>query len=747
MGKREKLGALIGSMVATALLLATGAWPATATGPGSDDRIARPGNAGAGPGASPLATAPRSAPGQQLPGRWRVAARMGFVPRQLLVRFRPGARAEASAALRTIEAGLVRKLPLARLELVELRSGTPVRAAARALERRPEILYAEPNFVRRLRALPNDPRIDALWGLNNTGQTVQGTAGRADADIDAPEAWDLTTGSGDVVVAVLDSGIAYDHPDLAENMWRNPGETGGGKEANGIDDDGNGFVDDSRGWDFAAGVADNPTPPGDNDPYDEEGHGTHVAGTIGARGNNGIGVAGVNWSVSLMPVRVGEDGIITSETMIGGATYARDMGADVANMSFGFGFGYSQAEADAIAAAPGVLFVAATGNDRRNQDRRPDYPCSYPGRNLLCVAASDQRDRLARFSAFGRRSVDLAAPGRNTLSTVPPTLLQEILFEPFEQPLRRGWVTGGRHDTWGRERQRLGGGVPIPNGVVIDGEVNHLLADSPRDRYRNNTNSFVRMKRPLDLTGMSDCELSYFLRGSLERGVDFLKVEGSVDGAGWTEIASHTGRIPADIYLGFDLGTLTGQPGVRLRLRLISDRDGRRDGVSIDDLFVDCRGSYAFFEGTSMATPHVSGTAALLRARFPDASAAELRARLLGTVDRLPALRGAVASDGRLNAFRALTETDTRPPSTRITSGPSDPTRDRAPKFRFRSSEPMSSFECRIDSEPFGPCTASRAHKTGPLSAGRHRFEVTATDFFGNTDPTPARQTFRVIRA
>jgi subtilisin family serine protease len=170
-------------------------------------------------------------------------------------------------------------------ELVSLRNMT-VEEAIRRYGSHRDLHYLEPNYIVRANVLPNDPMFSELWGMRNTGQT----GGVSDADIDADEAWELSTGSRSVVVGVLDTGVDYSHPDLAANMWTNSAET----PDNGIDDDGNGFVDDYRGWDFANG---------DNDPIDDHNHGTHCAGIIGAVGDNGIGVVGVNWEVSICPLK------------------------------------------------------------------------------------------------------------------------------------------------------------------------------------------------------------------------------------------------------------------------------------------------------------------------------------------------------------------------------------------------------------------------------------------------------------
>jgi subtilisin family serine protease len=279
-----------------------------------------------------------------------------------------------------------------------------VRQAIAALERQDDVLYAEPDVPRYAQVTPNDSLFRAQWGLENVGQSVGGAAGTADADIDATDAWDAVTGTAGIIVAVVDTGITAGHPDLAPNLYVNPRETAG----NGIDDDRNGFTDDVSGYDFAGG---------DANPADTNGHGTHVAGTVAARGDDGRGVAGVAWQASLLPLRaLGDDGSGSVSDAIRAYDYAARAGARIVNLSLGGG-SFSRAERDAIAANPGVLFVAAAGNDGANNDLTGSYPCNHDLANVVCVAASDRSDRLASFSNFGARTVDLAAPGVAIAST------------------------------------------------------------------------------------------------------------------------------------------------------------------------------------------------------------------------------------------------------------------------------------------------------------------------------------------
>ena len=278
-----------------------------------------------------------------------------------------------------------------------------------------------------------------MWGLNNTGQasTSGGNPGTPGQDIHAEGAWDITTGSKSVVVGIVDEGIDINHEDLHDNIWVNTAEIPG----NGIDDDGNGYVDDINGWDFAHNdntVFDYPGstyPPADTYDGDVDDHGTHVAGTIGAMGNNGIGVVGVNWQVSMMSLKflTGVDGFGTTSDLLKALNYAKSMralwvssggtkGANirVLNNSYG-GPGYSQAEYDAIQALSdaGILFVAAAGNESSNNDVFPSYPASYQIPNIISVAASTGGGQRASFSNAGSASVDMTAPGNYILSTTP----------------------------------------------------------------------------------------------------------------------------------------------------------------------------------------------------------------------------------------------------------------------------------------------------------------------------------------
>ncbi|MCB1070697.1 MAG: S8 family serine peptidase [Kiritimatiellae bacterium] len=270
--------------------------------------------------------------------------------------------------------------------------------------RHPALAVAEADYiVYTMQTLPNDTSFGNLWGLNNTGQN----GGTADIDIDAPEMWDLTTGNTNTIVGVIDTGIDYEHPDLTANIWINPGETA----SDGIDNDGNGLVDDIRGWDFAND---------DNDPMDGDGHGTHCSGTIGGVGNNGAGVAGVNWVVRLMALKfLSDDGFGSTSDATDAITYGTAMGVDLTSNSWGGG-GYSDTLRLAIAEAysNGIPFIAAAGNAASDNDQTENYPSNYEVENIVAVAAYDRNGNLASFSSYGATTVDVGAPGVDIYSSV-----------------------------------------------------------------------------------------------------------------------------------------------------------------------------------------------------------------------------------------------------------------------------------------------------------------------------------------
>ena len=349
-------------------------------------------------------------------GQANIVAGAEFVPGEVLVRFRTDAEAKtaeaAPASLRAEDGGgevtfqrfggsdTVEGLRLAKVDPAN------TLAAVEEIAGRADVLYAEPNYIWRAKRTPNDPLFSQMYGMTR---------------INAPTAWNTTTGSKSVVVGVIDGGIDVNHPDLKPNIWVNPGEV----PNNGFDDDSNGFADDINGWDFANDdktVYDGPGTEEDGFPLD--GHGTHVAGIIGAKGDNNLGVTGVNWDVSIVSIKVLDtDGGSVSD-IIDGYNYARQLRASgvnlrVLNNSYG-GPGKSLSALDAVQRLnqEGILFVVAAGNDTRDNFIVPDYPANYDLPNMIAVASTDSFDAISSFSNFGARLVSIGAPGDKILSTM-----------------------------------------------------------------------------------------------------------------------------------------------------------------------------------------------------------------------------------------------------------------------------------------------------------------------------------------
>ena len=337
-----------------------------------------------------------------------------FVERQLLVRMRDEALLEEGSFSDTYGATVAEDLTPpsemhqisegGKLVLLELRPGLNTKAMQRLISLDPRVEYVELNHRFELAeesSAPDDLH-PSLWGLHNTGQD----GGQPDADIDAPEAWAVHSGRRDApVVAVIDTGVDYNHPDLKDNLWVNSGEIPG----NGKDDDGNGVVDDIHGFNAFERTG---------NPMDRHSHGTHCAGTIAAVGNNSHGVVGVNQQARVMPIKIFDDeGSTSAAAIVRGINYATRMGARVTSNSWGGGPS-NQAVLDAFRSSP-ALHIMAAGNKGENIDKKPHYPGSYEMANNVTVAASDRKDEKPGFSSFGPKSVDIAAPGKEIYSTLP----------------------------------------------------------------------------------------------------------------------------------------------------------------------------------------------------------------------------------------------------------------------------------------------------------------------------------------
>lgn len=584
-----------------------------------------------------------------------------YVPGEVLVKFkdevsRPGI-ASLSVDVGAKEVGTL-SMNATVIHQYKLDGALSVDEAVLKYRNNPNVEYAEPNYLYRLQIIPNDTQFGSLWGLHNIGQTVDGTAGKTDADIDAPEAWDISTGSPNVIIAVIDSGIAYDHPDLSPNIWTNPGEIPG----NGIDDDGNGLVDDVRGWDFGVNDSD-PMDPLDLNPGGNPGHGTHVAGIIAGSGNNGTGITGVMWTAKLMTLKAGGVNRSLSTTAIVSAIhYAVANHARVINASFA-GPDCSQALYDAVSAsnAAGVLFVAAAGNEESDNDTVPNFPANFSAptvcdgqqkaalANVIVVAATDQNDQLASFSNFGASTVHVAAPGVRINSTKPTSDVTNVLFHNFDSnPTGLGYVFGGTKNTWGFTNSAS---FSSPNS----------LTDSPNGNYQDNTDSFAA--GPVFTTeGQRGCRLDSRVRLQTEQDIDGVFLEISKNGGTtWEPLRLITEDSDAQ-FVSFTWGDIAdGMKSSRFRFRFLSDHSQTFDGVYLDDVRVACvtgppsgTTDYQFLRGTSMATPHVAGLAGLLLSVNPNLTISQLRNAILNTVDRKASLRGKVSTGGRINARAAL---------------------------------------------------------------------------------------------
>ena len=643
---------------------------------------------------------------------------------RVIVRFEAGAdRADRRQA--RAEAGAQEFTSLGRgFQLLGLQSGQDAGESVEQLKANPDVADAARDGYSVLHAAPDDTYFSELWGLDNTGLNIGGVAtSTPGADIDALKAWEKEVGDPGVTVAVLDSGIRPQHPDLSNRIWRNADEVPG----NGIDDDNNGHTDDAIGMDFAGADIDLEPLQFDSDPIDDSigaGHGTHVSGTIAAEVNNGLGVAGVTHRGSVMPIRVcgwspSEQAVLCPfSSQIAGINYAGSNGARVANMSLGGFYGVSLVQ-DAFAANPNTLFVVSAGNEGVDTElpAQATYPCSWdpttsaiPGAvdNVVCVAASDQNDAPAWFTNWGRDKVDLAAPGTQIASTyIDPRI---VFTEDFDGNFAfENWTTSGftlTTDFWGKP------------GIIAQG--------APP----NTTSTAVTPA--VTISGVNKCVAWTYRSPSLSGGATYT-IEVLKDGQPIASDRRRWGFFPR--YQVVPFTTEDGIHDYSVRYTYNNGADQGWNNFWVGDVRVECPeppgqedgDSLGFLNGTSMAAPHVSGTAALLRAYEPDASTMQVRQALLSSVDPVAQFNPQtgsrpVSSGGRLNADKALDAVDALvAPSTRLLAAPPASTADTSATFEFTSpAKTPVTFECRIDGGSFSACTSPFV--VNALSPGDHTF-------------------------
>ncbi|MDD1723545.1 MAG: S8 family serine peptidase [Methanospirillum sp.] len=492
------------------------------------------------------------------------------------------------------------------LALVSLPANMSVQDGVSFYDNKPGVAYAEPDYYRYITAVPQDPEFWREWGMQNTGQVYREniSPGTPGVDIHATDAWNYQN-SSKTIIAVLDTGVDYNHPDLASNIWTDPA-TG------------------THGYNAISGT---------NDPMDGQNHGTHCAGIAGAVANNGIGGSGVVWNASLMPVRwINSMGIGSVSDEISAILWAERNGAKIISCSYGK-TSFSQAEKDAIAGS-NALFVISAGNNNGDNDLQPVYPASYDLPNIISVAALDPDNNLGGFSNYGKKTVHLAAPGTQIYSTTRSIYTPSpIWYDPFNS-LANWTITGN----WTLDNTLY---VSPPSSVKGSDEGQIML---------------LTLNNPLNLTGLQNPVISYQVISSGQTGTVIL--EGSYNGGStWNTIdtcsLSYTdmaftmkqAELPASLF---------GE-SVLIRFRM----EGR-GFVILDDLMIsDGYGSlttprWGYMNGTSMAVPMVAGSAGLLAAYAPDAGITDIKEAILSGTDPVPSLQNKLVTGGRLNLTSAM---------------------------------------------------------------------------------------------
>lgn len=552
-----------------------------------------------------------------------------FVEGEVLVKFKEGVPAVSQTRkAHAFGARVLKRIGRGDIMHIKLRDEQRVEDAVAEYMKDPDVEYAQPNYIYRANAMPNDINYCQLWGLKNRGQEITDESyptnnpGTNGCDMNMENAWDQIHECSSIVVAVLDSGINYNHVDLYANMW---------------DNDPN---HPNHGYDCVNN---------DNDPIDLNGHGTHVAGTIGAVGNNNSGTTGVCWTVKLMAVRVLDArGYGNTGNIVEGINFAIDHDARIINMSFG-GSSQDTMLFNALSHAKdhGLLVVTSAGNESENNDQTTSYPCNFNLDNIVCVAALDQKYQLADFSNYGRQSVDVGAPGTNIMSEWAGTAVE--ITDDFNNGSGLDWFTNDPN--WGYNFDPRGFDM-LTNPANFN-YYNH---------YLNNINSHVW--KTFTLTGNEDAVvLDFWAWFEIEYNdyIGFYKSDQTGDPCLQAEVLNgYTPESTGGYYFPFSyiISLPTHSTQCTIGFKLYSNSSVTYSGISIADFKIKTLTlntiTYDTIDGTSMAVPHVSGLAALLLAYNSDYTYKDVVASIKNGGDAIDSLKGKTSTGRAVDAWGSL---------------------------------------------------------------------------------------------
>lgn len=532
------------------------------------------------------------------------------------------------------------------ISVLKIRDNKTVEDKIAELNNDPNVEYAQPNYQYYTKVInTNDTHRGLLWGLDNTGQSVNGVSGINDADIDTPEAWTINEGSSSsVIVAVIDSGVAYNHPDLLANMWDG---------TNCKDENGAALSGCNHGYDYED-IDKTPLP-------NTSSHGTHIAGTISAVKNNSTGIIGVAPQAKIMAIKSS----LTTSDNVKSINFAKQNSAKIINASWA-GENFDQVLSDAISSFPG-LFIAAAGNGGEdgigdNNENVHLYPSDYNLNNIISVTATDQNDSLPSFSNYGATSVDVGAPGTNIYSTISQET--SVLFESFETiippAVPSGWVKSGTNNNWGTYTLDDGSFW----GNVLYGDLAYPYANNVNTTITSPTYNLSSGGANIDF--WTKCDTEYVT----DSWADYMALEFSSDGGNnfneilkWDEAMIDSNTDPSGGAMYHFIGGISDQyltSNFKLRFRWVTNSsDNNYDGCLVDDIKITkysngSDGGYDYYDGTSMATPHVSGLAALIEGYNPNLTTSQVKNIILTTGENKAALSGKTVSGKRINAYNAL---------------------------------------------------------------------------------------------